>query len=62
MVELATNKISDDLLSVKIMNMFGKPMEDIYKMIYYETGGEVPELFKPFYPYLPEYEVDAWHT
>jgi hypothetical protein len=56
-VDLMVQKsITEDLLSKKIVEMLGRPMEDIYKMIYNETGGDVPEIFKPFYPYnAPEY-------
>lgn len=50
-VELRTNEISDDLLAVKIINMLGRPVGEIYKMIYFETGGNVPEILKPYYPY-----------
>ena len=50
-IELRTNKISDDLLAVKIINMLGRPVGDIYMMIYFETGGNVPDLLKPYYPY-----------
>lgn len=50
-IELRTNEPSDDLLAVKIVNMLGRSVDDIYTMIYFETGGNVPEILKPYYPY-----------
>lgn len=50
-IELRTNEPTDDLLAVKIINMLGRPVSDIYMMIYFETGGNVPEMLKPYYPY-----------
>ena len=49
-VELATNEVTDDLLSVKIINQLGRPAIDIYHFIYNETGGNVPNLLKDYYP------------